>query len=186
MALTVAGAVVLFVALGAEHSLSPEDRLWLASVDYTITKEERKRYEALGETERRSFQDAFWKTRDPDPATPQNEALETYLVRLRFVQQYFQENEVPGVFTERGRMYMRFGPPTYRKNADMPATAGGSVSGSRRAWATGDVPVEIWVYDKPPASKAGKYRVITFVDENKTNRYGLLNDELKPLQRNLR
>jgi hypothetical protein len=57
------------------------------------------------------------------------------------------------------------------------------MAGSRRSWATGDVPVEIWVYDKPPASKPGKYRVVTFVDENKTNRYGLLNDELKPLQR---
>jgi hypothetical protein len=57
------------------------------------------------------------------------------------------------------------------------------MSGSRRAWADGDVPVEIWVYDRPPASKPGKYRVITFVDENKTNRFGILNDELKPLQR---
>ena len=45
------------------------------------------------------------------------------------------------------------------------------------------MPVEIWVYDRPPASKPGKYRVITFVDENKTNRFGLLNDEFKPLQR---
>jgi len=184
MHLTFAGAVVLFLALGAEHSLTPEDRLWLASVDYTITKEERKQYGALTEEERRKFQEAFWKTRDPTPATPQNEALEEYIARLRFVEQYFQENEVPGVFTERGRMYMRFGPPVYRKNADMPAQSGGSVSGSRRAWATGDVPVEIWVYDKPPAAKPGKYRVVTFVDENKTNRYGLLNDELKPLQRN--
>ena len=105
------------------------------------------------------------------------------MTRLRFVERYFQENEVPGVFTERGRMYMRFGAPAYRKIADMPAQAGGSMSGSRRAWADGDVPVEIWVYDKPPASKPGKYRIVTFVDENKTNRYGMLNDELRPLQR---
>jgi len=104
MDLTFAGAMVLLLALGSEPSLTPEDRVWLASVDHTITKEERKRYDALDEAERRRFQDAFWKTRDPDPATPQNEALENYVVRLRFVQQYFQENEVPGVFTERGRM----------------------------------------------------------------------------------
>jgi GWxTD domain-containing protein len=182
MGMTFAGALLL-LALGSEHTLTSQERLWLASVDYTITKEERKQYAALTEEERRKFQDAFWSTRDPNPATPQNEALEEYLARLRFVEEYFQENEVPGVFTERGRMYMRFGAPAYRKNADMPAQAGGSMSGSRRAWATGEVPVEIWVYDKPPASKPGKYRVVTFVDENKTNRYGLLNDELKPLQR---
>jgi len=183
MDMTFAGALVLLLALGSEHALTPPERLWLASVDYTITKEERKQYDGLTEEERRRFEEAFWRNRDPNPATPQNEALEEHVARLRFVEHYFQENEVPGVFTERGRMYMRFGAPAYRKNADMPAQAGGSMSGSRRDWASGDVPVEIWVYDKPPAAKTGKYRVITFVDENKTNRYGVLNDELKPLQR---
>ena len=181
--MTFAGALALVAVLGPGHALTPQDRLWLASVDHAITKEERKQYAELAEPERRSFQDAFWRTRDPNPETPQNEALEAHVTRLRFVERYFQENEVPGVFTERGRMYMRFGAPAYRKIADMPAQAGGSMSGSRRAWADGDVPVEIWVYDKPPASKPGKYRVVTFVDENKTNRYGVLNDELRPLQR---
>jgi GWxTD domain-containing protein len=176
------GALVLAVALSPEPRLTPQDRVWLASVDHTITKDERKQYAALGEAERRTFRDAFWKTRDPDPATPENEALQEHITRLRFVEKYFQENEVPGVFTERGTLYMRFGAPAYRKIAEMPAQPGGSMSGSRRAWANGDVPVEIWVYDKPPASKPGKYRVVTFVDENKTNRYGVLNDELKPLQ----
>jgi len=174
---------MLILALGPRLALTPQDRLWLASVDHVITKAERVEYEALDDTERRGFQDAFWRARDPDPNTPQNEALLEYVERLHFVEHYFQENEVPGVLTERGRMYMRFGKPAYRKIADMPAKAGGSMSGSRRAWADGDVPVEIWVYDRPPASKPGKYRVITFVDENKTNRFGLLNDELRPLQR---
>jgi GWxTD domain-containing protein len=174
--------LVLVLALGPRIALTSQDRLWLASVDHAITKEERKEYEGLGDAERRSFQEAFWRSRDPNPDTPQNEALQEYVDRLRFVEQYFQENEVPGVFTERGRMYMKFGKPAYRKIADMPAQAGGSMSASRRSWADGSVPVEIWVYDRPPASKPGKYRVITFVDENKTNRFGLLNDELKPLQ----
>jgi GWxTD domain-containing protein len=182
--MTFAGALVLVaIALGPEHALTPQDRVWLASVDHAITKQERKQYEALSEPERCTFQNAFWRSRDPIPETPHNEALQDYVTRLRFVERYFQENEVPGVFTERGKLYMRFGAPAYRKIADMPAQAGGSMSGSRRAWADGSVPVEIWVYDRPPASKPGKYRVVTFVDENKTNRYGLLNDELKPLQR---
>jgi GWxTD domain-containing protein len=183
MAFTAVLVLLLLVATAAASPpLTPQDRLWLASVDHTITKDERKQYESLDETARRAFQEAFWRSRDPRPDTPQNEALEEYVERLQFVEQYFQENEVPGVFTERGRMYMHFGKPAYRKIADMPARAGGSMSGSRRAWADGNVPVEIWVYDSPPASKPGKYRVITFVDENKTNRFGVLNDELKPLQ----
>lgn len=180
--MTHAGVLVLVLATGPQHALTQQERLWLASVDHVITKEERKQYEALDDAERRTFQEDFWRARDPVPDTPQNEAFQEYLDRLHFVEKYFQENEVPGVFTERGRMYMRFGKPAYRKIADMPAQDGGSVTGSRRAWADGDVPVEIWVYDKPPASKPGKYRVITFVDENQTNRFGILNDELKPLQ----
>jgi GWxTD domain-containing protein len=181
--MTPAGALLLVLAMGPHPALTQQDRLWLASVDHVITKGEREQYETLDEAERRSFQDDFWHSRDPNPETPQNEALQAYLERLHFVEQYFRENEVPGVFTERGRMYMRFGKPAYRKIADMPAQDGGSISGSRRAWADGDVPVEIWVYDRPPASKPGKYRVITFVDENQTNRFGILNDELKPLQK---
>ena len=59
--------------------LTPQDRAWLASVDHAITKQERKQYEALSEAERRSFQDAFWRSRDPNPETPQNEALEEYM-----------------------------------------------------------------------------------------------------------
>lgn len=180
--MTFTGALVLVAAVGSGHKLTPQDKLWLASVDHTITKQERTQYEALDEVERHSFQDAFWRPRDPDPGTPQNEALHEYIARLRFVERYFQENEVPGVFTERGRLYMRFGAPAYRKIADMPARGGGSMTASGRSRAGTDVPVEIWVYDKPPASKPGKYRIVTFVDENKTNRYGLLNDELRPLQ----
>jgi GWxTD domain-containing protein len=179
--MTLAGALLFVIAVGPAH-LTPQDRAWLASVDHVITKQERKQYEALSGAERHNFQDSFWRSRDPNPETPQNEALEEHVTRLRFVERYFQENEVPGVFTERGRLYMKFGAPAYRKIADMPAQAGGSMSGSRRAWADGDVPVEIWVYDRPPASTPGKYRVVTFVDENKTNRFGVLNDELKPLQ----
>ena len=150
-------AVLVLVAMGAgSPPLTPQDRLWLASVDFTITKDERKQYESLDEAERRGFQEAFWRSRDPRPDTPQNEALEEYVDRLQFVEHYFQENEVPGVFTERGRMYMRFGKPAYRKIADMPARAGGSMSGSRRAWADGDVPVEIWVYDSSAGLEARK------------------------------
>jgi GWxTD domain-containing protein len=103
--MTHAGALMLVLALGPRHALTPQDRLWLASVDHVITKAEREEYEAFDDAERRSFQDAFWRARDPDPDTPQNEALQEYVERLHFVEHYFQENEVPGVFTERGRMY---------------------------------------------------------------------------------
>jgi hypothetical protein len=58
--MTLAGALVLVAALGPEQSLTPQDRLWLASVDHQITKRERKEYAVLSEAERRTFRDSFW------------------------------------------------------------------------------------------------------------------------------
>src|SRR4029450_13216951 len=97
--MTFAGALLLVIALGPKHALTPQERVWLASVDHTITKQERKDYEALSDAERRTFQETFWRSRDPNPETPQNEALEEYVTRLRFVEQYFQQKQIPGVLT---------------------------------------------------------------------------------------
>src|SRR6476660_260120 len=63
--MTHAGALMLILALGPRHALTPQDRLWLASVDHVITKAERVEYEALDDTERRGFQDAFWRASRP-------------------------------------------------------------------------------------------------------------------------
>ena len=175
--------ILVVLASASADKLTSADRLWLASVDHLITKAERQQYESFDADGRRRFEENFWVSRDPDPSTPQNEAHEEHLKRLHFVEQHLQENEVPGVLTERGRVYLKFGAPQYRKMGNLPATANGSISASRRDWAGGDVPVEIWVYDHPPAANPGKYRVMTFVDENGTNRYGILNDEQRPLQK---
>lgn len=184
--MTVLAALLLLTALGATDKLTDIDRRWLASVDHLITKAERQEFERLDEAARHGFEEAFWRSRDPNQATPENEAHEEYVRRLRYVEQHLQENEVPGVFTERGRIYLKYGPPQFRKSGEMAAGAGGSVTGSRRQWATGSVPIDIWIYDRPPAAGRGKYRIVTFVDENRTNRFGLLNDEQRPLQHRAR
>ena len=94
---------------------------------------------------------------------------------------YFQEDETPGVMTERGRMYMKYGPPAVRRLGEQNAAAGGSMLGSRLF--NGPVPAEIRIYDRPPAAAPGDYRVIVFVDENRMNRFGLLSDEQRPKHR---
>lgn len=52
----------------------------------------------------------FWAARDPDPSSLENEALEEYLRRVRYVAKAFSNVE-PGWRTDRGRVYIRNGPP---------------------------------------------------------------------------
>lgn len=53
---------------------------------------------------------AFWKRRDPTPATAANEAFEEFLERLRHVLENFSGTR-PGFRTDRGRIYIENGPP---------------------------------------------------------------------------
>ena len=53
---------------------------------------------------------AFWAEHDPDPSTPESEALRTFLDRVEYVLAHFSDIE-PGWRTDRGRVYLRYGPP---------------------------------------------------------------------------
>lgn len=53
---------------------------------------------------------AFWAARDPDPSTDVNEALTQYLERLQYVTEEFSQFG-PGWRSDRGRVYIRYGPP---------------------------------------------------------------------------
>ena len=52
----------------------------------------------------------FWKKRDPDPATPQNELMEEYYARVAYSNEHFR-HFVDGWKTDMGMVYIRFGPP---------------------------------------------------------------------------
>ncbi|MDH5626983.1 MAG: GWxTD domain-containing protein [Candidatus Krumholzibacteria bacterium] len=62
------------------------------------------------ESERAAAWARFWAERDPDPSTDVNEALAQYILRLQFVIENFSQFG-PGWRSDRGRVYVRFGPP---------------------------------------------------------------------------
>jgi GWxTD domain-containing protein len=62
------------------------------------------------EAERAAAWARFWKARDPDPSTDVNEALAQYLVRLQYVTENFSQFGL-GFRSDRGRVYIRYGPP---------------------------------------------------------------------------
>ena len=102
----------------AERQVAPElsdqHRRWLdEDVVYLISEREREIFLVLEtEEERDAFVEAFWRRRDPNPATPQNEFREDYQERLDYVNRYFgYDSPLPGWKSDRGRIYLKLGPP---------------------------------------------------------------------------
>ncbi len=61
--------------------------------------------------ERARLLHAFWKKKDPVPETPENEFFERYFRRIRDANDRFGEPLTRGWLTDRGAVYVTFGPP---------------------------------------------------------------------------
>lgn len=85
---------------------------WLnEDVSYIITDEERKAFKRLStDDEREAFIEAFWLRRDPTPDTEENEYKEEHYRRIAYANDHFASG-IPGWKTDRGRMYIMYGPP---------------------------------------------------------------------------
>ena len=59
--------------------------------------------------ERDKFIEAFWQRRDPTPDTEENEFKEEHYRRIAYANEHFAAG-IPGWKTDRGRMYIVFGP----------------------------------------------------------------------------
>jgi GWxTD domain-containing protein len=97
-------------ALRAE--LSKTEKEWLEKdVAYIITDEERAAFRQLSnEEERDQFIEAFWQRRDPTPDTEENEFKEEHYRRMAYANDHFAAG-IPGWKSDRGRMYIMYGPP---------------------------------------------------------------------------
>jgi GWxTD domain-containing protein len=115
---------LLWAATGQDERLARlpgEAREWLQDeVGYIITERERDTFLALETVdERKAFIDAFWRRRDPVPATPANELKDEHYRRLEHADRQFREiASRPGRRTDRGRMYVILGEPKSRERFD--------------------------------------------------------------------
>ncbi len=62
-------------------------------------------------SERGAAWQRFWRRTDPNPATPENEALDEYLARVQAANTRFREEGIPGWLTERGWVFITLGEP---------------------------------------------------------------------------
>ncbi|MCA1591189.1 MAG: GWxTD domain-containing protein [Acidobacteria bacterium] len=141
---------------------------WLEKdVAYIITDAEKNAFKKLvTDDEREQFIEAFWRKRDPDPDTDENEYKEEYYERIAYANEHFASG-IPGWKSDRGRIYIMFGPPHEKETHpaggqyDRPSYEGGGQ--------TSTYPFETWFYRYLPGVGSGIE--IEFVDPTGTGEY---------------
>jgi len=141
---------------------------WLEKdVAYVITDEERKAFKKLQtDEERERFIEEFWRRRDPDPDTDENEFKEEYYERIAYANEHFASG-IPGWKTDRGRIWIMYGKPDERETHpmggqyDRPSYEGGG--------STSTYPFEQWFYRYLPGVGSGVE--IEFVDPTGSGEY---------------
>jgi len=131
-------AASVFGAGSGQKKLKPEYEQFLSEVRYIITSAERRAFLDRPDPEKSQFIEEFWKRRDPDPSTPENEFKDEYLERIAKADDLFFGEGRPGWLTDRGRIYVLFGPPTQRQTT---TPAGDPRGRCQELWYYRDFPV---------------------------------------------
>jgi GWxTD domain-containing protein len=136
--------------------------LWLTQdVAYIITDAERAAFKALqSDPEREHFIEQFWLRRDPTPGTPQNEFKEEIYRRIQYANDHYA-SAIPGWKTDRGRIYITYGPPDEKESHP---------SGD----AAKPYPYEQWLYHY--IEGIGKNVIIEFDDPNRNGEFRMTMD----------
>lgn len=146
---------------------------WLnTDVAYIITKDERRAFQALTtDEERENFIENFWRRRDPNPDTEENEYREEYYERIAYANEHYSSG-IPGWKTDRGRIYIAWGKPDSVESHpsggayDRPSYEGGG--------STTTYPFEVWFYRH--LDGVGDGIEIEFVDPTGTGEYRIARD----------
>jgi GWxTD domain-containing protein len=153
----------------AAKNMSQKHKDFISEVRYIINKKEKKMFYSLAtEEERNDFISDFWKKRDPDPATDENEFRAGYYDRIEQANMLFRDGGKNGWKSDRGRVYILLGPPEHRRFN--PGKVSSSVSA--RYWY--NYPHEVWYYGFYP---------IFFVDRNENGNFQILPTSAQSLSR---
>ncbi|HEY2963712.1 MAG TPA: GWxTD domain-containing protein, partial [Pyrinomonadaceae bacterium] len=142
---------------------------WAKDVDLILTQAERDAWKKLQtDDEREKFIEDFWRSRDPDPDTEENEFKQEFFERIAYANEHFSSGK-PGRMTDRGRIYIKFGKPDDIESHP----AGGTYE--RPSWegggSTSTYPFEKWFYRYIPNVRSGIE--LEFVDPTGSGEYRL-------------
>lgn len=141
---------------------------WLdKDVAYIITDEERKAFKKLAtDDERERFIEEFWRRRDPDPDTDENEFREEYYERIAYANEHYASG-IPGWKTDRGRIYITWGKPDEVESH--PSGGNYNRESYEGGGSTSTYPFERWFYRYLPGVGSGIE--IEFVDPTGSGEY---------------
>ncbi len=160
-------------ALTVKNEVKKAYKDWMEKdVYYVITDQEKKAFKQLAtDEEREQFIENFWRRRDPDPDTEENEFREEFYERIAYANEHFASG-IPGWKTDRGRIYITHGKPDSVEshpsggNYDRPSYEGGG--------STTTYPFETWFYRH--LDGVGDGLEIEFVDPTGTGEYRIARD----------
>jgi GWxTD domain-containing protein len=141
---------------------------WLdKDVAYIITEEERKAFKKLEtDDERERFIEEFWRRRDPDPDTDENEYREEYYERIAYANEHYASG-IPGWKSDRGRIYITWGKPDEVETH--PSGGAYNRESYEGGGSTTTYPFERWFYRYLPGVGSGIE--IEFVDPTGSGEY---------------
>jgi GWxTD domain-containing protein len=155
-----------------EEQTSPYNKWLSEEVPYIITNEERAAFKKLTtDDEREAFIESFWERRNPNPESPENEFKEEYYRRIAYANEHFASG-LPGWKTDRGRIYIMYGPPD-----DIDSHPSGGMYERPMSEGGGDTtayPFEDWRYRY--IDGIGEDVNLEFVDTTMTGEYHLTMD----------
>lgn len=145
--------------------LKPEYQKWLKEdVRWIITDQERKDFLQLATDQARDqFVVDFWERRNPTPGSKTNAFKEEHYRRLAFANEHFA-GKIPGWHTDRGRIYIVYGPPDSIETHRAVEHVHGIVDSK-------NLPYEVWHYNH--MNGAGDNQNLRFVDVCRCGDYRL-------------
>jgi GWxTD domain-containing protein len=141
--------------------LSEEHRNWLErDVLYIVTDRERDVFLSLEtEEERTRFIEAFWRKRDPNVSTPENEYKIEHYRRIEYANSHLgRETFREGWRTDRGRYYIILGEPREIQRYEGYAEI---------------VSVELWFYQSDPRQALPSFFYLLFFKKNDIGEFQL-------------
>ena len=94
-----------------------------------LTKEDKAEFEATSYDQKRFVFQRFWKSRDPDPSTIENERLTEHFRRVNFARFNFHFT-APPYYDDRGKIYIKYGEPDVRYNSPL----GNTLAKDNESW----------------------------------------------------
>ncbi len=137
------------------------------AISLVASEEELALYDILSPRGKSMMLDKFWLRRDPDAATPANEFEDEFWKRVAYAREYFTTPITEGMRSDRGKVYIKYGPPQDIEDHSA-GTAVTSVESS--SWST--EPYIVWKY--PATNETGGRRMLfVFIDQDADGEYNV-------------